>query len=443
MATESVGELLGRCVRALGARRVFGAPGGGVAAVPGLPHVHVEEPAVASLLADADGRLGPGPGLALLPGRRLRITSDPGAEAMPVRVQHPAALAELVADWAMGEVFAAVELELALDLDEPVSGLGPLTYGRPAPSTLSRDLQGSRIVVLAGPGVVRHGTVGALGVLADRAGAGVVNTWGAKGVFRWDDPRHHGTAGLQARDFELAGLTEADLVIATGVDELEAQPRFWAALAPLLDVHPLDLDALTWTWEGTRAIPEPPELYHRLRDALAPAYASDDVPLAPPRVAAELSALRPPGGLVAADPGRAGFWVARTLPTTEVGSVVVPATRAPGIGLAAAVVAALDGRRAIAVVDDPGHPVIGHLVELALHWAVDVVVEVWSPTPSPLPGPVPVVTDADGHRAMLAEALSQPGLQLLEVPVALDHLDAVVDVAGAVVAWGGLDGTDR
>ena len=46
-------------------------------------------------------------------------------------------------------------------------------------------------------GLQRRATSGTIGVP-------VINTWGAKGVFRWDSELHGGTAGLQARDFELA-----------------------------------------------------------------------------------------------------------------------------------------------------------------------------------------------------------------------------------------------
>src|ERR1700694_5932582 len=42
-------------------------PGGGPRVVP------IADVAVASLLADADGRIGPGPGAAWLPGRLLRL----------------------------------------------------------------------------------------------------------------------------------------------------------------------------------------------------------------------------------------------------------------------------------------------------------------------------------------------------------------------------------
>ena len=54
--------------------------------------------------------------------------------------------------------------------------------------------------------------------LAVSAGIGVLNTWGAKGVFDWRSQHHLATIGLQADDFVLSGLDEADLIIATGLD---------------------------------------------------------------------------------------------------------------------------------------------------------------------------------------------------------------------------------
>ena len=53
----------------------------------------------------------------------------------------------------------------------------------------------------------------------------MLNTWGAKGVFDWRSPHHLATAGLQAWDFERGGLADADLIIATGIDEREALGR--------------------------------------------------------------------------------------------------------------------------------------------------------------------------------------------------------------------------
>ena len=57
------------------------------------------------------------------------------------------------------------------------------------------------------------------------ASLGVLNTWGAKGVFDWRSRHHLATAGLQEHDFALAGLGDADLIVATGVDPDEAPLR--------------------------------------------------------------------------------------------------------------------------------------------------------------------------------------------------------------------------
>ncbi|MGH9033194.1 MAG: hypothetical protein ACRDY4_06940, partial [Acidimicrobiia bacterium] len=77
---ETVRALLGRCLRAAGVTRVFGER------VPGLPAFASPEPSTTILLADCDGRLGPGPGCALMPDGTLRISSRPGAKAVPVTI---------------------------------------------------------------------------------------------------------------------------------------------------------------------------------------------------------------------------------------------------------------------------------------------------------------------------------------------------------------------
>src|SRR4051794_34245217 len=66
-------------------------------------------------------------------------------------------------------------------------------------------------VVLAGPGVVYEGAVAGLHALAVAGSTGVLNTWGAKGVFDWRSRHHLATVGLQALDFERGGLAGADL----------------------------------------------------------------------------------------------------------------------------------------------------------------------------------------------------------------------------------------
>src|SRR5690348_11970182 len=95
----TVGELLGRCLQVVGAGRVFGSSASGITGIAGLGHVRVDEPFLATVLADAQGRIGPGPGAALLPGRRLRLTASPGTDVVPVVVDDPALLPEAIATW--------------------------------------------------------------------------------------------------------------------------------------------------------------------------------------------------------------------------------------------------------------------------------------------------------------------------------------------------------
>ncbi|MDQ2651259.1 MAG: hypothetical protein M3Z03_17110 [Actinomycetota bacterium] len=196
----------------------------------------------------------------------------------------------------------------------------------------------SRLGILVGPGVVRTGAVDGLHAFAEAAGCGVVNTWGAKGVFVWDDPRHFGTAGLQARDFELAGLGDVDVLATSGLDDDEVTSRPWEGRAEVIDIDPRELASARSTLPpGTL---DRPALYTDLAAVCGPFYGQPGS--APARAAALASAL-PEGGVVVAEPGLVGFWVARTFPTSLPGSVVVPATGGGGAAHRAARVLAAEG----------------------------------------------------------------------------------------------------
>lgn len=433
-APRTLADHLGECLRAAGATRVFGAASDGIAGIPGLGHVAADEPGIAALLADAAGRLGPGPGAALLPGRRLRLSSVVGGDPDQVVVSRADQVAPAVATWSAERVHACTELLLDVDLDAPApEGAAPLVLdakaaGAPA-LTLGAELREVRLVVLAGPGVVRAGAVDDLVAFAGRAGCPVLNTWGAKGVLRWDSPYHGATVGLQADDLEMAGLHEAEVVIAVGLDPDELSPAQLAGAPQVLEVEPWQLGTLALRWPEPN--PPPPQrrtaLYEALASALEGPYASDEVPLAPARAARDLAAAATRGALVAADPGPAGLWVARALPTTEPGSVVVPATRAPGAAVALGLVAGLDQRAAFAVTTDPLDATTEELVRLAQVWRSPTVVVVWGAEVD-LPG-------ADAHLAALRAARREGGPQLVGVPVAMEQTLRLVEVAGPVVAW--------
>ncbi|MEJ6740011.1 MAG: hypothetical protein QNL59_05725, partial [Actinomycetota bacterium] len=113
--SESVASLVSRCLRAAGATRAFAVPGHGLDALEGLALIPVTSEAAAIALADADGRLSAAPdarpGVALLSGRRVRLSSQPGEEtqALSIGVEDlPAA----IAGWSLGRVFGAIEIEL-------------------------------------------------------------------------------------------------------------------------------------------------------------------------------------------------------------------------------------------------------------------------------------------------------------------------------------------
>jgi hypothetical protein len=200
--------------------------------------------------------------------------------------------------------------------------------------------------ILVGPGVLGH--IDGLHAFAERVGVAVVNTWGAKGVFRWDSPYHAGTAGLQARDFELAGLGEVELLVTSGLADAEVTSQPWSG-AEVVDVEPSKLAAFAASWPHPTGTPTRPRLYTELAAIIGPMYAD---PASPPGMVKALSDAAPADGVVFAPPGLAGFWVARTWPTTSPGSVVVPATTEPGLAERLAVDAARAGRPATLVLGD-------------------------------------------------------------------------------------------
>lgn len=428
MSASSIEDLVADCLAALGARRTFGRP------IAGLPHVPVAEPVLAALLADADGRLGPGPGVAWQDDGVLRVSSRPGSVVDRLVVDDAAQLPGVLAAWSVDEVHATLEVVVDVDLAAPAPPDAiPVEFDTTPPLySLSPSLAGVDLVAIAGPGVVRQGQVDALQSFAAQAGCGVLNTWGAKGVFPWDSPYHVGTGGMQARDLELAGVLDADIVVAVGVDRDELDLGTWE-LGQVLEVEPTQLAALAFTWPLPTHEPERSRLYHELSTALAPLYESDAVPFTPARAARELAATRPAGALLAADPGPAGLWVARAFPTTEPGSVVVPATVADGFAAAAAVVRHLDGRPAVAVTSGPVDATTTEVLDLGTALGVEPAVLVWGDAPSS----GVAASTVDDLVTLLGEAWAGERGGVQPVPVDLAATALLVEVAGPIVAWGG------
>jgi Thiamine pyrophosphate enzyme, central domain len=321
----------------------------------------------------------------------------------------------------VADAFNRVEVPAAMAY---VLGLDP---ERPSPQTAA--VPAGRFVVLAGPGVLATRSLEGLRAFASAANVAVANTWGAKGVFPWDSPHHMGTCGLQGRDFELLGFANYDAIMATGIDPDEsAWERF--AFAPVVEVSPCELERMAQLVAPAPDPIPPNDLYTRLSKVAQPGYVDDRVPLHPARVVSDLRATLPTGGVITADPGVAGLWVARTFPTTEPGTVVVPAIATDGIAAALALVAALRGLPAMAVINEPIDRTTLAVLELATELAAALVVDVWGAG-----GPVRRAADHLGH---LERAAREPGVSIVDVPVDASLTRKLIDAAGPVVAWGGL-----
>jgi hypothetical protein len=388
-------------------------------------------------LAEAEGRLA-GLGAAIVDDHTLYVTGGPSAVGVHP-VDHPRDLAEAIAhaaSRALAPVPAATDIVCDFPLgDAAPATLAPIPPERPSrwidpPATVVEAIEGARApVVLAGPGVVRAGCVAGLHALAARRSLGVLNTWGAKGVFDWRSPHHLATAGLQARDFELAGFGDADLVVAVGVDPSEARGF---ELAPVVAVEPGMLDPLADALEG-RSLPIPrPPLFGALAGPTQAAWAQDAAPLPPTRITRLYAEVLGPGALVAADPGTAGFWLARTFATTELGSVQVPGwAGSAGFAVAAAVVARVraPARPVLAVVDAPLDDGSRAVLDAAAAMGVAVAVDVWDLGGQTL--------DAGDRRVALAAAVTGSAGQACVLASGYDpaQLDDFVAAAGRVVAW--------
>jgi len=437
-----VAELWSRCLRAAGVTRAFRAPGHALPAPAGVAVVDVPSAALAALLADADGRLAgapsPRPGVALLDGRRVRLSSQPGDEVLAHPVGSADQLPGAVAGWTVGRVHAALELDLDLDLTAPCPpGVEPLTFevADQRLVTLSPSLASMEIVLLVGAGVVRDGQVPGVADAARLTGARVVATPAALGVLPLDHPAWSGVVGLQAADAALSGLAAAELLVVAGLDDAEAADLLPDA-AQVLEVEPwhLGLMALHWPEAASPAAGEGDAaagatLVGRLAELAGAHRGAEQVPLHPVRAVADLASVLDPEELVLADPGPAGLWLQRGVVARPAGSVVVPALPVHGFAAAGALVAGLDGRPAVAVVTAPTDPATDAVLDLAAALGATVVCEVWGEEAD---------WDAPSeHRSRLVGARHEGGVQRLPVPVDLAATRELVDLAGPVTAWSG------
>jgi hypothetical protein len=417
---RTTADLLAASLRALGVRRAFRAPGCELPALEGIDELAVSSQAIAVALCDADGRLAqepePRPGVALLPGNCVRISTSPGAIPDAITVDQPADLVMAVAGWALGSVAGCTDLIVSADR---------LTR-------LSPSLADFRTVLLLGPGVARAGQSAGAMEAARATGAGIVLTPSAVDVLPADHPFMRGVVGLQARDAELTGFADAELVIAAGLDPSEALPVGDAA--QVLEVEPWHLPLMASHWEAsddpsTSTIWPPSSMRHGLATFMDTTTGIRSS--APWKVLDVLTSHLPPGAVVAAEPGIAALWLARALPFATLAADpsaaarrVVPTRPAKGFAAAAAFVAALDGRPAVALFDDVApHEATTSILQMAEALDLPVIALTWT-------GDADTGSDVDDLPVLL-----RGGRGSGRVTVDLEQTEALLDYAGPVTAW--------
>ena len=140
----------------------------------------------------------------------------------------------------------ACHIELPENIAKQETDAQPLSFRklrRPAPDEKIIDQamellkRATRPVILAGNGAIRKRASTQLRLFAHNAGIPVVNTFMGKGAVPRTDPHCMFTVGLQAKDYAVHLLNQADLVIAVGYDLVEYHPSLWNTGTPKKILH--------------------------------------------------------------------------------------------------------------------------------------------------------------------------------------------------------------
>jgi acetolactate synthase I/II/III large subunit len=257
-------------------------------------------------------------------------------------------------------------------------------------------------IVLAGNGVARTGSAGALRAFAYTTGIGVAETFMGKGMLDYQDPRALGTVGLQSRDYALAGFEDADVVITVGYDLVEHAPLNWNpgrdkrivcidTVAPEVDEHFMTevdlvgdlshiLTRLAQELAGTTFNGEESRLNEIVLGRFEAARDDDAFPMQPPRVLWEIRQALGRQDILVSDVGLHKLWIARMFPAHEPDTVFIANGLAGmGIALPTAIAAKLvhPDRHVVTVNGDGGFLMNVQELETAVRLRTAVVNVIW------------------------------------------------------------------
>jgi acetolactate synthase I/II/III large subunit len=293
-------------------------------------------------------------------------------------------------------------------------GRGPLARHAPVqPEPGMKELQratevimaAENPIILAGNGAIRTHASRALRAFVHTTGIPVAETFMAKGLLDYEDPHALGTVGLQARDYELAGFDDADVVIAVGYDLVEHKPEHWNPHANkkivVIDTVAAEIDeffmpeveligdiasvlARLAAGCSRKNAGVGVDGFDRLRrlvfGALQDARADDQFPMRPPRVLSDIRQALRRSDVLISDVGLHKLWIGRMFPAHEPGTVLI-ANGLAGMGFAlpTAIAAKLvdPHRHVVAVSGDGGFLMNCQELETAVRLKTPVVNVIW------------------------------------------------------------------
>jgi acetolactate synthase I/II/III large subunit len=258
-------------------------------------------------------------------------------------------------------------------------------------------------IILAGNGAIRTHASQALRAFVHTTGIPVAETFMAKGLLDYEDSHALGTVGLQARDYEMAGFDDADVVIAVGYDLVEHAPEHWNPHGDkkivLVDTVAAEVDeffipevelvgdiphVLARLAAGASRRPAAESEDCRLRGLVLGALeeARDDThyPMRPPRILSDIRRALAPHDLLVSDVGLHKLWIGRMFPAHEPGTVLI-ANGLAGMGFAlpTAIAAKLVDRtrKVVTVSGDGGFLMNCQELETAVRLRTAVVNVIW------------------------------------------------------------------
>lgn len=333
------------------------------------------------------------------------------------QVIHPDNVPEIVRKafkLAVREKPGACHIELPENIAALDSERSPLKFDklrRPAPDekiidqavALIRDAE--RPVILAGNGAIRKRASRQLRTFAHRTGFPVINTFMGKGALPRTDPHCLFTVGLQARDFNVTVLEQADLVVAVGYDLVEYHPRLWNTgvakrilhidflPAEVDENYPVDVeinaDIANAIWQLNERFMDGPALtditrYSGIRDQLLADFAAhaEDTgsPIRPQKVLWDARQFLEADDIVLSDVGAHKMWIARYYQCDEPNTCLISnGFCSMGFAMPGAMAAKLvhPDRRVLAICGDAGALMNIQDLETARRIGLPFVMMVW------------------------------------------------------------------